>query len=356
MKRVPCFVKWPANNSVVRGIGMAVITTGNETVDAIGQLHLEGNVVPHKWFEHIRFGNGKPDLSAIIILSEIVYWYRPVYKKDEATGKLLGARKRFKSDLLQRSYDSFSDQFGLSKRQAKEAIVRLEELGFIKRHFRTIEANNTKLNNVLFIELLHSNVIAMTFQSYTSDIETSEVSHHNVTPMTLESQTNTEITTETTTENIKNNSRKRQKRIYEETSDEMKLVDFFISEIRRNDAHFKEPNKQSWCDEFRKIIELDKRDKREIAELIRWVQKNDFWKANVLSPKKLREKYSTLVIQMKEPPKSSSGFGRRTENVPDWFHKRDQAEHEPIPLESKSESEIDYESERQKILEKLGRS
>lgn len=336
---------------------MTVLTTGNDIVDAIGQLHLEGNVVPHKWFEHIRFDNGKPDLAAIIILSEIVYWYRPVYKKDELTGKLIGVKKRFKSDLLQRSYDSFSDQFGLSKRQAKEAIVRLEELGFIKRHFRTIEANNTRLNNVLFIELLHPNVIAMTFQSHTYDIETSEVSHSNVTPMTLERHTNTEITTETTTkittEAINNNSRKRDKRIYEETSDEMKLVDFFISEIRKNDAHFKDPNKQAWCDEFRKIIELDKRDKREIAELIRWVQKNDFWKANILSPRKLRDKYSTLVIQMKEPPKQPA-FNKRSEKVPEWFHNRGQ---QLSPLDGPQENEnIDFEAERQRILEKLGRT
>lgn len=164
---------------------------------------------------------------------------------------------------------------------------------------------------------------------------------------------NQRILQETTTENTNNNSRKREKRIYEDTSDEMKLVDFFISEIRKNDEHFKEPNKQAWCDEFRKIIELDERDKREIAELIRWVQKNDFWKANVLSPKKLRDKYSTLVIQMKEPPKPSSGFGKRVEQVPNWFHERGQQ----IPsLDGPTQEDIDFEAERQKILEKLGRA
>lgn len=100
--------------------------------------------------------------------------------------------------------------------------------------------------------------------------------------------------------NKKNNTRKRAKRIYEVDSDEMVLVNFFISEIRKNDPKFKEPNKQTWADDFRKLIELDKRDKSEISKLIRWVQQDAFWKSNILSPRKLREKYSALVIKMND--------------------------------------------------------
>lgn len=87
-------------------------------------------------------------------------------------------------------------------------------------------------------------------------------------------------------------------RVYEKDSDEMILVDFFIQQIRINDEKFKDPNKQKWADEFRKIIELDKRDKREVARLIKWVQQDDFWKSNILSPTKLRKQYSNLLIKM----------------------------------------------------------
>lgn len=62
-----------------------MFTTGNKTADAIGQSYLEGNVFPHKWYEHIRFDSGKPDLTAIIILSEIIYGSRLIYEKDETT-------------------------------------------------------------------------------------------------------------------------------------------------------------------------------------------------------------------------------------------------------------------------------
>ena len=101
-------------------------------------------------------------------------------------------------------------------------------------------------------------------------------------------------------DNKLNNTRKRTKRIYEADSDEMFLVNFFISEIRKNDPKFKEPNKQTWADEFRKLIELDQRDKSEISKLIRWVQQDSFWKSNILSPRKLKKKYSALVIKMND--------------------------------------------------------
>ena len=65
-----------------------------------------------------------------------------------------------------------------------------------------------------------------------------------------------------------------------------------------NNPNFKKPNIQKWSDDFRKIIELDGRDKYEVAMIIKWVQKDSFWMSNVLSPAKLREKYDQLVMRM----------------------------------------------------------
>lgn len=46
-------------------------------VTEIGGLNFKGNVVDHEWFNYITFSNGKPHIVAIMVLSEIVYWYRP---------------------------------------------------------------------------------------------------------------------------------------------------------------------------------------------------------------------------------------------------------------------------------------
>lgn len=174
----------------------------NETVAKIGELNLEGNIIPHNWYKHITFESGKADLNAIIILSEIVYWYRPTVVKDEATGRVLGTRKKFKSDLLQRSYESFADQFGLTKRQVSEAIKRLEKSGLLERVFRNFVSNGMKLSNVLFIKLNADKVKEITVFDRPSNIIMGEGIQQEGTPHSFECQTNTEITQEITTESI----------------------------------------------------------------------------------------------------------------------------------------------------------
>lgn len=130
-----------------------IYSTGNRTTDRLVQLRITGNVIPQIWYKTIRKGTGKPNLNAIIILADIVYWYRPVEIRDEGSGALIGYRKRFKGDLLQRSYQQIADQFGISKRDATNAVVELEKLGVVKRVFRTLTAEGISIPNVLFLSL-----------------------------------------------------------------------------------------------------------------------------------------------------------------------------------------------------------
>ena len=185
-----------------------MFTTGNEIVDKVGMINLEGNIIPHAWYQHFKMPNGKPDLNSMIILSEIVYWYRPTTLRDENTGKVTGIKKRFKADLLQRSYDGFAEQFGLTKRQVKEAIDRLCVHGVIWREFRTLKADIV-LNNVLYIGINPKLLCDVSFvQASTTKRNTllrSNVPPSNdktSNPPTLDSETNTENTTENTTDTL----------------------------------------------------------------------------------------------------------------------------------------------------------
>ena len=128
-------------------------STGNKAVDMMSSLNITGNVIPVKWCHTIRYPNGKPNLNAIMILSDIVYWYRPREIRDERTGSVIRLEKRFKADLLQRNYQDFADKFGLSKKQTKNAFDLLEELGIIYREFRILEIRGRAINNVLYIGL-----------------------------------------------------------------------------------------------------------------------------------------------------------------------------------------------------------
>ena len=138
------------------------ITITREVLE-ITEINLEGNIIPHNWYSAIAKPNGSPDMISIILLSEIVYWYRGIPVKDEATGQFLGYKKKFKEDMLQRSYKSLEDQFGFSKEQIKRSLVRLEQLGLIKRVFKNIELENgNKLTNVMYIKIYPEKVMEIT--------------------------------------------------------------------------------------------------------------------------------------------------------------------------------------------------
>ena len=49
----------------------------NNKVLQIGQINFRGNVIDHGWFKTLTLDNGKPNIVAITILGEIVYWYKP---------------------------------------------------------------------------------------------------------------------------------------------------------------------------------------------------------------------------------------------------------------------------------------
>jgi len=52
-----------------------------------------------------------------------------------------------------------------------------------------------------------------------------------------------------------------------------------------------------WYDACRLMIEIDKREPESIRKAIDWCQRNEFWRSNIRSMPKLREKYDTLRLQ-----------------------------------------------------------
>ncbi len=143
----------------------------NTTSVEIAHMHLTGNIIPIQWFQHICYENGKPDTNAILLLSDIVYWYRPRIVRDEQTGHVLGYQKKFKADLLQKSYQDYETLFGLTKKQIRDAFIRLEDLGIIKRVFRTIDTDFGPRYNVMFIDLNPSKVAELSLKLPPHNIE-----------------------------------------------------------------------------------------------------------------------------------------------------------------------------------------
>lgn len=137
----------------------------NNATDEVKEMfsvHITGDVIPTSWWKELTMtsidGKTKPDMDACLILSTIVYWYRPTLIRDEQTDEIVGYRKKFYGEFLQKSYQDLADKYGISKYRVKKACDRLEKRDLIKRHFCTITTQNSKFgkivaNNVLYIEL-----------------------------------------------------------------------------------------------------------------------------------------------------------------------------------------------------------
>ena len=194
------------------------MSTGNKIVDAMANVNISGNIISPIWYRTVVKEDGKPHFLAIAILSDVVYWYRPRIVRDESTGNVIRATKRFADDLLQRGSKALAEQFGVSKRQITEALRMLEQIGVITRHYRIIERTygdeTVKIANVQYIELHVSKLIELSklpddstknYPVYgkVSEGKTQDDARCGAKlpdPPTQNRGTNTEITAETTTE------------------------------------------------------------------------------------------------------------------------------------------------------------
>ncbi len=144
----------------------------SNTIQAIYQMDFTGNIIPHIWYQKITFNNGKADLQAITILSDILYWYRPEEIRDNHTGTLIGLKKKFKADMLQRSTNKIAHQFGMTRRQVSDALKRLSDKGLIIKEQRQIKTQIGILPNVLFLAPVVEKIIEL--QAATSNTDSSD--------------------------------------------------------------------------------------------------------------------------------------------------------------------------------------
>ncbi|PGB81408.1 DNA replication protein DnaD [Bacillus toyonensis] len=189
----------------------------NNVVLQIGQMNFRGNVIDHGWFKTLTLDNGKPNMVAISILGEVVYWYKPTEVRDEHSNNVR-YKQKFKADTLQKSYQQFADSFGFTKRQVKDACDYLKGRGLVHIEFRTVFVNGTRCNNVMFIEPVPEEIQKISILYWENGtpptLERKRVLQQNVPPSyykteeppTFKRKTNTEITTKNTTENVSSSS------------------------------------------------------------------------------------------------------------------------------------------------------
>lgn len=93
---------------------------------------------------------------------------------------------------------------------------------------------------------------------------------------------------------------------YEEDNQFYKMAVYFYQRVEKVAAEagiahlLKKSNMQTWADDMRKLVEIDEIDKRLAREVMDWVTEHSFWRTNILSAKKLRQKFMELSIKMKQ--------------------------------------------------------
>ena len=105
--------------------------------------------------------------------------------------------------------------------------------------------------------------------------------------------------------------------------DALRLAEILFSEIIKENPKSRLLNQNSvkkqktiagWAKDIEKLIRLDKQEPSTVEEVILFATHDNFWGANILSGKKLRDKWDTLTKQMIEKQKEIRSHGKYNNN------------------------------------------
>ncbi|CNU96986.1 phage replication protein O [Salmonella enterica subsp. enterica serovar Bovismorbificans] len=83
----------------------------------------------------------------------------------------------------------------------------------------------------------------------------------------------------------------------------------------------RKPNLAGWANDIRLMRECDGRTHRDMCVLFRWACHDSFWAGNVISPAKLREKWTQLDINRnKQQTGTTASKSKLDLNNTDWIY------------------------------------
>ena len=119
---------------------------------------------------------------------------------------------------------------------------------------------------------------------------------------------NEETLNSTVREFVEKSNKFQEDKRFEENSFEMSCVNKLIASCRELFENAKVPEnydqKEKWCIEIERMRRIDKRTDSEILEALEFAVHDNFWKTNIRSAKKFREKFEQLIIRSREENKN----------------------------------------------------
>jgi hypothetical protein len=192
-----------------------------------------------------------------------------------------------------KTYDDWSDEIGVTVKQVRAAIVRLETAGVIvscqpeayhRRKWYRIDYEHPILLDVSSDQMVPSNV-----SHGQMDRPVRADGSDQTVPCNTE--TTTEITTETTSENSTSVE------IATLDDDDCRRLANLLADLIANNGSKRPTVTDRWVQTIDRMIRLDGRTPEQIENAMRWCQADEFWQANVMSPDKLRKQYDRLRLQ-----------------------------------------------------------
>ena len=181
----------------------------------------------------------------------------------------------------------FSELIGLTKDRVSKVINKLIKYNYLKSEIiykkatKEVKKRILSINRQKFIEGLCENTFYPTVENSQEDKKEMYKINNSGSFRKTEKE-------------------KKKDKVFHEKSEPYMLAQFLEEQIQRHTPEFKadEANRQRWAKDIDLMIRRDKLDPDKIADVIIWAHRNAFWRAFILSGKKLREKYLQLSIQM----------------------------------------------------------
>ncbi|HHS9775860.1 TPA: replication protein [Raoultella ornithinolytica] len=105
------------------------------------------------------------------------------------------------------------------------------------------------------------------------------------------------------------------------SDDDLKAAEWIYSKVCIVSPSSKQPSWASWANDIRLMRNALEVSHQEICQTFSWANKDPFWQSNILSPSKLREKWETLKIQMRNPGRNQPAIQDQPQRH--WNDKRE---------------------------------
>lgn len=223
--------------------------------------------------------NSTPEQKTILITLMMMVNFKP--KKWEWKGE----RFEVKEGQVVTSLESITENCGkgITIQNVRTALKRFEKLEFLTNE-------STKTGRLITVA---------NWGLYQSDEENQQSCQQTANKDLTDSQqrANKDLTPREEGKEREKSKEGKKEKTFLSDSIEYGLAYKLFSRMQSNNPKVKEPNFQVWAKHIDAMIRIDGRQIEDIEKVIDWCQQDSFWKCNILSTAKLREKFDQLAIK-----------------------------------------------------------